>query len=86
MIATSILPLSGCGKWMIADPSTPPPSEVTVLAELGVITPKLPQQPGRAKGPSLVAGDGVALQWAAAHGVIAARDAGPWTPAMLVLD
>ncbi len=87
VLAASISPLAGCAGWMTAAQAEPAAAEVAVFTELGVIQPHAARtNPVRSDGPSLVAGDGLAMQWAYAHGVIAARDAGPWAPAMLVLD
>lgn len=88
VISTLICPLAGCAGWMTAaGPAQPAASEVAVVAELGLVKSRVASEDTvLAEGPSLVAGDGLAMQWAFAHGVIAARDAGPWAPAVLVLD
>ncbi|RMH30443.1 MAG: hypothetical protein D6692_01990 [Planctomycetota bacterium] len=71
-----------------AGPVRPAASEVAVVTELGLVKSRVATDENAvfAEGPSLVAGDALAMQWAFAHGVIAARDAGPWSPAVLVLD
>lgn len=77
--------LTGCthdlGEWH----SVKLDADLAVFGELGVFPEQRPSAV-MAPGPSLIAGDAIAMQWAAQHVVSYAADDGTWAPAIAYLD